>query len=512
MSKFNKKPETKTGRVLNPEGGEAYRPSAKTELMMTCTAFMMAGDGFYAKEKDTAKRINELVDTVAKKDPEFILKLASFARNEMYMRTVPVHLLVRYAMLPGSKPRSSVMWVPTILRRADEPAEAIAHYLNEAEVDEGVEEKREATLKARGKKYSQRANAPIPAFLKKGISLTLNNFDEYQFGKYDRDGKVKLKDVVFLCHPDAVNDEQQALYDKIVKGELSTPETWETYISVNGSTKENWETIIPKMGYMALLRNLRNFVEKKVDIDPVLERLTNQKAVARSKQFPYRFLSASRALTSIGGTKIQNALNKCVNLSVANVPEFRGKTAVFCDNSGSMNGRASDKSTISLKEIAGLFGAVAVERCEDAYVGVFAGKFAWVPSLSRGNVVGNAATIYNMDVGGSTNGWLGMQALISSNIYVDRVFLISDMQLYNTNTSNNRCDVRYLTEVYRKTVNANLKMYTFNLAEYGLLKFPESDPQTCIISGWSDKVYTFASMWEKGPGAMLNAIEDYSPE
>ena len=110
----------------------------------------------------------------------------------------------------------------------------------------------------------------LPMMLK-GIGFSFNKFDEYQFGKYGRarDVEVSMRDALFLTHPRAKDEAQQALFNSIAKDEIKIPETWEQVIMQKGSTAEQWEGIIPKMGYMALLRNLRNFVEKKVNADSI---------------------------------------------------------------------------------------------------------------------------------------------------------------------------------------------------------------------------------------------------
>lgn len=497
MARVNVKEPKTTGRTVNPAGGEAFRPEMKTELMLRTMSFMMAGDAYYTKEKDTTARVDELVEMISRKDPLYVLKLAAFARNEMHMRSIPIHLLVRYSML-GLRKKGAFMWVPYILKRADEPGECLAEYIQLAGIPKN------------------KAHPPIPAMLKKGIGLTMNRFDEYQLAKYNREGKVTLKDVVFLTHPKPLalgqnKINQQVLFDKIVKGELATPNTWEVVISTKGSTKENWEAVIPVMGYMALLRNLRNFLEKKVDMDPVYERLTDPKAVAKSKQFPYRFLSAMKELES-HGTKIVEKLNTALKLSVANVPEFKGKTAVFSDNSGSMSSAfASGRSKMSYIEIAGLFSAIALERCDDAYVGVFGQTFAWVKGLSNCNPLSSAERIHRTDVGHSTEGWMAVKALRNEKKFVDRIFIFSDMQLYRTGSKSEN-DLWFQIRKYRSEINPDCRLYCFDLAGEGLLKVPESDNLTCTVAGWSDKIYTFAAMWEKGENVMVNAIEGYSPE
>ncbi|MCO6763737.1 hypothetical protein KQH43_32080, partial [Streptomyces sp. EL5] len=46
----------------------------------------------------------------------------------------------------------------------------------------------------------QRKRQPVSAQIKKGLARALTKFDAYQLAKYDRDGAVRIKDVLFLVH------------------------------------------------------------------------------------------------------------------------------------------------------------------------------------------------------------------------------------------------------------------------------------------------------------------------
>src|SRR2546426_4858375 len=191
--------------------------------------------------------------------------------------------------------------------------------------------------------------------LKRGLAEAFENFDAYQLAKYDRDGEVKLKDVLKIVHPKPKTPERSEIYRLLKERKLPIPETWETYISAHGSTQENWEHILPKMGYMAKLRNLRNLLDKNVEMEPVLEHLANAKAVLTSKQFPFRYFSAYRELEnhpSPNTPEVLEALETAMELSVENVPDFQGTTFISADNSGSMQSPVSWKSKVKLAEVA----------------------------------------------------------------------------------------------------------------------------------------------------------------
>lgn len=123
-----------------------------------------------------------------------------------------------------------------------------------------------------------------------------------------------------------------------------------------------WEAIIPSMGYMGLLRNLRNFDENKVSsrvADTVALRLADPDEVAKSRQFPYRFLSAYREAPSL---RWGQPLEVALNYATRNIPELPGRTLVLVDTSSSMTGTVSGNSKIRHVDIGALIGVALAYR------------------------------------------------------------------------------------------------------------------------------------------------------
>ena len=74
------------------------------------------------------------------------------------------------------------------------------------------------------------------------------------------------------------------------------------------------------LGYLALLRNLRNLDEAGVPDDVaarVAARLADPEQVRRSRVFPFRFLAAYQAAPSL---RWAHALEQALSASLANVP------------------------------------------------------------------------------------------------------------------------------------------------------------------------------------------------
>lgn len=85
---------------------------------------------------------------------------------------------------------------------------------------------------------------------------------------------------------------------------LAVPETWETQVSLKGNNAKTWEDLIDhkKLPFMAMLRNLRNLIKAGISMkhhNSILRRLTDQRSVVNSKQFPFRFFSAYVALNEL---------------------------------------------------------------------------------------------------------------------------------------------------------------------------------------------------------------------
>ena len=516
MTKFGRKARyeprvaSDPSRTVNLAGGVAYKPSDKVELVKRVLTWYVAEPKFYGNTTDETVRIMELVNRIGREDPEFILKLAVFARNVMYLRSAPVFLLVEGLSIPEIRRRCRP-YVPAIIGRADALTEAIALY------------------KARhGKRRrGRRVIGALPRQFRKGLEDAFHIFDEYQFGKYAaKEDEVKMRDVIRVVHPTPRDEARSSLFYSIRHQTVPTPVTWETILSDaksrGMSKKEAWEFVIPKMGYMAKLRNLRNMVQSKISgesMDAVLQHLTNTNAVRNSRQFPYRFYNAYRviqreSLDPFLKQKVLQSLEKALDTSVYTQKKIPGKTAVFVDLSGSMK-RAISQHTVAYRhEVAALYGAIAHGLFDSAIVGAFAERYATVPVNPSDSVFTNMQRILSTNVGGNTNGHLAINYLTRSRIVVDRVLVFTDEQMWNS-TPWSHGGRRYFAESweeYLRHVNPRAKLYVFDLAGYGFNLTPENMQGVTQISGFSDKVFRLMEYADKEGLELVELIGSISVE
>lgn len=486
--------------VLNHEGAEAFRMSPEMELY-TAVVTSALEKMFYEGKQDRVRRIAELVGKV---DPVFVAKLAVYTRREMNLRSIPLVLLVELAKVHSGDNLVARAVSQTVLR-ADEIAELLMCYqwLNPSD-----------GIKTLGK---------LSRGIQNGLKESFNRFDEYQFAKYDRQGQaVRLRDALFLVHPKAKDEAQQALFDKIAAGTLETPYTWETELSALGQQafrspiekeiafRAKWEELIDsrKLGYMAMLRNLRNILEVGVSaghIANVCAFLSDSEQVRRSRQFPFRFLSAyieTANIHSVHTASVLTALEKAAEAAAENIAGFGSKTSVLlaCDTSRSMLNRLSQHSSVQYYDIGLMLAMLLQSRCESVMTGMFA-SFWTVIGLPRTGILANTLSLRNRagEVGYSTNGHLPLEYLVRNKIKMDKVMMFTDGQLWNSGDGNGT-----LSESWKeyKSLFPKAKLYLFDLAGYGQAPIRIVEGDVALISGWSDRVFDILQAVENGSNAI----------
>ncbi|MDX2306154.1 MAG: TROVE domain-containing protein [Microscillaceae bacterium] len=494
----------KSSKIKNYEGADAFALDPKLALY-TLVVTSALNNKFYEKTSDQIQRLRDLI---AKNDPHFVAKLAVYSREKMYLRSIPLVLTVELAKIHNGDDLLSRL-VNRVIQRADEITELLAYYQLANE---------RISIKKLNKLSKQ---------LQRGLALAFNKFDAYQFAKYNRQTEVKLKDALFLVHPKAKDENQQQIFNQIVNDSLEIPYTWEVELSALGqqkfdsaneqktAIKAKWEELISsgKLGYMALLRNLRNILQADVDrkfLNVVVQRLGNAREVARSKQLPFRFLSAFRELQTVKSTAtslILNALEKAIQASAHNLQGFDEKTRILiaCDTSGSMCTPISPRSTVQYYDIGLVLGMLLQSRSKSVMTGIFGDTWK-VINLPQAQILSNVDKLRNRmgEVGYSTNGYLVIRDLVRRKVVMDKVMIFTDMQLWDSRGNQNSLASEW--QEYRQ-IAPKAKLYIFDLAGYGQAPLNLKGDHVYLIAGWSEKIFEVLDAIEKGKSA-LTQIEE----
>jgi hypothetical protein len=498
----------RTAPVVNHEGAKAYRLTPQAELYAAVATTLLSNTA-YEKADARLARIQKLITGV---DAEFVAKLAIYARTQLNLRTAPVVLATELARKSNGTSLVSKT-IARIVQRPDEIMEVLGYY--------------QMANERTGTKKLNRLSKQV----QKGLALSFNRFDEYQFAKYNRDAVVMLRDALFLVHPKPKDEAQQALFNKIAAQELATPYTWETELSALGQQhfesneakaaafRTTWEALIDsgKLGYMALLRNLRNILEAGVSaahVEKLCAYLTREDAVAKSRQLPFRFLAAYRELKSVqtGYTSyVLDALETALRRSVVNLQGFDLNTRVViaCDVSGSMQKPVSAKSKVQLFDIGLLLGMLLQSKCKNVKTGMFGDSWKTI-ALPAKNILSNVDAFYRREgeVGYSTNGYKVVEDLVAKKYVADKVMLFTDTQLWDSKTGNQSAEntLAYQWARYKKIAPA-AKLYLFDLAGYGNTPVKTEAGDVTLIAGWSDKIFEVLEAVESGEDALKQIQE-----
>lgn len=494
-------------RVTNGLGATGYERKAKSELFLLAVSNFVGKDNFHEKAGVRDTRFVELVQKVALKDPDWFDDFVTWLRNDAFMRTASV-----VAAVEGAKALSDsrdyvnlgnrVNWGRRFVRnaqaRADEPGEILGYW--------------KATYPGKS----------IPAAIKKGVADgAIRLYNQYSLPKYDSEiNAYRFGDVINTVRPVARDARQADLFKYALNrryGNEEIPESLDTIrarkellatpvearkaivrseagreqLAKAGITWEAlsgwlqgpmdaaaWEAIIPQMGYMALLRNLSNFTEAGVSgtvMAKVRFKLASADEVAKSKQFPFRFLAAYQKMQ--GNLQISAALEEALEHSLSNVPSLGGNTLVLVDRSGSMFWE-NDGGELTRADKAAIFGGAIALRAENATL-VEYGTSSRVVPFSKGNSLLPLVGKFS-DMGGTRT----VEALRAHFAGHDRVILVTDEQHSGGNVGSS-------------IVPAEVPMYTWNLGGYRAAQY-QSGSNRHTFGGLTDKGFQMIPLLEAG--------------
>lgn len=490
MSKLNKavKPTSLNNTAISYNGNPQYPKDTEMQLYEVVTMTMYGKDEFYETSDIRLTRLRALVDNVVSKNNfDFIANTIIHARSVMNIRTMPIILTVEFikSLRTHNKQYSNARkLVCDVIQRADQITDLMAY-----------------ALTVFGDKKA------LPTSIKRGVADALNKFNEYSFGKYNRDGAVKFKDVLRIVHPTPTTTDQGSLYERIMKNEIAIPVTWETKLSDNGkkdiaerkTNKQLWTELIDEkaLGYMALLRNLRNIAQSQVDdevIEKVCERLSNPKEVEKSKQLPFRFVNALIALSQPGNIsktdcdRLNNAIRKAGNISLSNIPSIGNNVWIILDVSSSMGsfgyGSSLNASTsLTPIQTGSLFASAllgANKKSQNVKITIFSDRAQHLTLNPGANIFSNYEEIQKKVYGGGTELQAALDLKVTLGFEPDTVIVLSDMQV-NQLHSKTEINKLFGPEVIKVAFNLNAYPSTPVCTSSGWFQ----------MAGWSERAFDF---------------------
>ncbi len=475
----NAKPDTR-----NSAGGEAYSMPIRQEIAAVVLNCML-NDRFYTSAQGNLEQLHDLVARAEKAgETEFLAKAALYARQKHGLRTVS-HILAGEI---GDLSRGASWKRPfyaAVADRPDDVCETLAYW------------------------NQRHPGSRHPNAMTRGFAQALASYDSYALAKYRGEGKgVNLMDAVNICHPRTPKG--HPIHD-LMTGKLKPADTWEAALSKAGQAAETeedkeelkgaaWARLLAerKLGYLACLRNLRNIAEQAPDaLQAALALIQDEKAVAKSRVFPFQFRTAYdlfKASSLDTRTLVMKAIAKAADLALGNIPKLPGRTLVVVDDSGSMT---SSGGTGGVIKIASVFAAALVKALPTCDYMQFSDDARYINL----DTVGMSTFALAEKIEGSCrSAGTNFNAIFDRAKHgYDRIVILSDMQGWMQGGLQERF------KAYVRASGKLPKLYSFDLTGNGTAQFPAD--QVCLMSGFSDKVFTLMGQMEVDKDALVTDIE-----
>ena len=537
MAKYNEKRVSKSEVTVTPtfENGKGLTQKPEKELVGLLSTGL--SNTFYEKETERETRFKTVLNTVATKNALFAAKALIYARTIFGQRSITHYGAVEMiSHISGSElakrffsKRDRKENRGGIVYRLDDMAEILACYQAKNGVD-----------------------APIPNAIKKGFKDAIENSDAYTLAKYQMKSRgVSLVDIVNLVHPIetkvqgtikvSINDYLKAakgtkwehklitsdeakdaegnveiptlhalilgllkqfntaedkntesgkvVAAKVKSGEISKEQA---SVELKEAKTENYAELIKekKMGYLALLRNIRNIL--KTDdtalLDIACEQLVDEKFIKKSLVWPHQIDLCNEVLqlefpaSRLG--KVLTALNLAYERSIPNLAELmpERKTAVVYDSSGSMTQQISlaeqKRGISSALDKAALVGATFAKG-----LGADVFTFSSMCRICNFNPTDSINTIKKNILtnayGGGTEWETIFPELLSHGGY-ERIIIISDEQSHDNafRAYKQYCD-KYGTPY----------LYIVNIVGYGPTTNIKENEKTYRLYGYTQDIY-----------------------
>lgn len=552
------------GLVLNRAGGAAYKTSDYNALLSYLTLGQQGGT-YYATQSTLEDEANKLFIGFAAREPRFLAQATVYARTEGLMRSVPIRALA-YLSTGGSEAKRMFHAIfPRVIQTPDDLQEFYGLLRGEKRVrgiGGAIRTATEAWFKEMSPYHAIKYGAQSQAFSLRDVHrLSHGHYADRQSaqaltrylvrGELTEDAPAQLRGYDEFKHAEADIETLLALVEthklpwEVVSGQLG-----------GGDKAEKtrvWTTMAKQMPYMALLRNLRNLLKYGVLDDAavcaaIIAKLTNEGAVRASKQLPFRFLSAIRAInvyeygeqqegSATARAALIEALKRAMDLSVGNLldNELFANTLVLLDTSGSMsapiNGgnisaqaryskNPAKPNPVSCEDIASIFAAAAYKVGAErgtSKIAIFNDTARFVENPPKHLGVYDLAQHLCNASGGTNLSSAILLALGDTRSYDNMVFL-TDNESWIGNMSG-RDDNRYdrkigetrataLLRHYHERVNPNMHAFFVELAPTETQLVAPDFHNVHFVAGWSDAVLRYMSIARRTGVDQVAAVKE----
>lgn len=498
--------------TLNHHGSVVHQLDSLETLFSKVLGSLFGESTHY--EKRTAEGDYEdlckIIEKVDDEDIEYVLKIARLGR-EYNMIQYPLSVLTACMNDDRFKGQSFVdeatgrnklqSYSQYIIRRGKDILDILATQMNVY------------GFQTTGRGKNLHRQTPIPMQMRKVLKGKIESFNEYQLSKALGESKqVSMSDAIKLLHPDPTNSRvRKNFYKDIIEGKVKmgddSKQVQSEIAKVNNknskTTKKDVVKSIDTSTVMAIVKNLvaldrAGVLADKKAVDSIVAKLTDKKEVQKSRLLPFRFYSAYKEVSSLrsseGKRRVLDALVEALDLSIDNLQDIVGYSAILIDLSGSMNHSISSMSSVTAREVACVLGAICAKKgIADVYV--FADKCELVEVSKKSTVMDIADKLIKTYVGGCTNLDTALRKIEASGTKYTNLIILSDGDCYSQRGNSFRFSegwgCRYSPdEDVNRLMKSGVfkKVYLNNLLGNNFAIVNTDDFRKNLITGFSERI------------------------
>lgn len=481
----------RAAKVKNHAGGKAYDPGAEhglAQMAMTCTL----ADSYYTKAPQQLQEVISLADQCS---PEYIGKLAVYAREVGQMKDLPA-LLVAYL---ASKYENDIL--DSVFARVIDNGRMVRNF---------VQIIRSGVLGRKGL-GSQPKRLLRQWFAAQGAEGVYRN---------STGSAPSMADVIKLARPIPYTPEERDMYRYLIgkgeacgaawqlkkwaAGEGEMPRLPFEFLAGAAKTQQHWEDIAMGLSWNATLKNLNTFARHGVSSkawEAIHTRLTQ---TPPKHVFPYSIMTAYRYIDSNIDIpmSVKLAVQDALDASLANVPRVEGSLAVLVDVSGSMQSpvtgyRGSATGATRCVDVAALIASVFLHKNPETTVIPFDTRaYTMDPPLNpRDSVITNAGRIHCP--GGGTDVSCGLRALNYMGKAPDLVVMVSDNESWFSNRLHNSITAAQREWNTMVGKNKNARLVCLDVQANPTVQV-QTSKRVLNLGGFSDAIFRLVSEFSRG--------------
>jgi 60 kDa SS-A/Ro ribonucleoprotein len=491
-----------TATAVNEAGGAAYEMTPKAALAQYAATGCL-NSTFYASAQEHLQKVLNLCSH-PDVEPEFIARLALYARSKGHMKDLPALLCATLSVFsPGL--------LAEVFDRVIDDGRMLRNF---------VQIMRSGTV-------GRKSLGTLPK------RLVQNWFDQRSDDQVFRasvGNDPSLADVIRMVHPKPGTPARAALYGYLIAGPhdaSALPEIVKQFEAFKAGMAEevpdvpfqmltsldlqekHWKQIAQNASWQTTRMNLNTFArhgvfdEGQKSARLIAERLRDRQAISKAPVFPYQLLMAYKQVAQNVPAEVREALQDAMEIAISNVPAIDGQMYVCPDVSGSMHSPITGVRKGATTAVRCVDGAALIAACflrTNSSATAIPFKETVITDLAlnpRDSVMTNAAKMTAIPPGG-TNCSAPLAWLNSRKAMGELVVFVSDNESW-VDKARGRGTATMEQWTIFKARNPAAKLVCIDLQPYSTTQAAETGRDDVLnVGGFSDHVFDVIAEFAKG--------------